>query len=657
MPVRLTQTYHLQHSMSKSYLIQGYVGKRDDKRNTEAQPMEGVNDENYKWILVHSAPGIGNGYNYLVNMKTGLALTQDSVGDANVSNWGVEKRDPEHDKRQHWRTQVVGRDLQSGQSIWKLTNEATGKALTQHGFGRDAGYPNVHVWDANVPLTDRSFQWIAKDAGKMDLCKLKIESIKCIKASTGKDGATDVLFAVIETAIEAGVGVATGGASAAASGAATVVKEGAKITLKQGTKALAKKASKYAAKQLTKKALIARAKKSVVKKAIKTTALAAGNEIADDDADSLVELAFDTVYGESPDQLEIQVNGISLWPNGGRDWRNISSQQTLPVNIEYIFPRTRGVQIQLKEYDSASDDDSLGWLELDTSEVYRPERYEEIVIRDDDEGCIYNITLSVQPLEWRPDTDAIPASVQGAAMYKGAKIGGGKAPVRAMFPSGQTIIFVVNSDGSMSQYTKGRNSYGPEQKLTGVKVVMDPLTTKAVFMMRNFIMVVDDAGRLTAQSVSGGWSGNRGTAPVVRAPQAIPGHKIGTDARPVKAIFPMGGERIFVVSADGEVWYHSIGNRMKTATVSDAFRIPGATVGVAGKPVQGIFAYGNRILWIDAGGNLWAHEVGATVGPAEAIPGVRVMTDPQFIKTAFTVPYVGIVMIDVEGNVWNHKLK
>lgn len=659
MPVRLTQTYYLQHAMSKSYLQQGYDGTRDDKRNTEAQPMTNMGDENFKWILVRSDPGNLTGYNYLVNMKTGLALTQDNVGDTNVSNWGVERRDPQLDKRQHWRTQVVGREMQTGNSIWKMTNQASGLPLTQHDFGANPGYPNVHVWQ-DTNLNDRSFHWVVKDAGKIDLCKLTIESIKCIKPSTGKDAGTKFLFAAIEFTVGAVSGGSTAGLSVASTAAKEAIKQAVKAGLKAGIKEGGKLVMSEAGKVLTKQVVMNMAAQKAASTAIKSASLAAANEIGEDEADSFVELAFDKIYGTSPDQLEIQINGISVWPNGGRDWRNITSQESLPVNIEYIFPRTRNATIELREYDSGSADDSLGTLELDTSEVYRPERYEEVVIKNEDEGCLYHITLKVEPLEWRPDTDALPSSVHGAQMYGGAKIGGGTAPVKAILANGQVFLKVINADGTMSQYQRGavgRDTFGPEQKLAGVKVTFDPLTAKAVFLIGDFIMVVDGAGSLTAQSVTGGWSGGRQTAATVRAPQAIPGHKIATDAQPVKAIFPMGMERIVVVNAAGEVWYHSIGNRMKTAMVSAAARIPGATIGVAGQPVQGIFPYDNRILWIDANGSLWAHDVGATVGPAEAIPGVRVMTDPQFIKTAFTMSGVGIIMIDVEGNVWNHKLQ
>ncbi len=69
---------------------------------------------------------------------------------------------------------------------------------------------------------------------------------------------------------------------------------------------------------------------------------------------------FNKVYGESPDQLYIKVNGFSIWPNGGRDWRNTKSQQHHVLNLEYIVDASKPLSVDLWEYDSGSSDDNLG---------------------------------------------------------------------------------------------------------------------------------------------------------------------------------------------------------------------------------------------------------------------------------------------------------
>lgn len=397
--VKHTDTFRLRHAVSGSYLIQGYRADRDDKRNVEAQPYENHNPNNYRWFVDFVPFTPGRAWFYIINLHTGLVLTQDSVIDRNVSNWGRDN------SRQYWEY------VQNGDKVM-LVNAMSGMGLTQHDGGSDAGEPNVTVWPGQN-WSHPGWTWIREDAGKADLCKLTIEKIKCIKPSTGKDIGTKFLFAAIEFSASLATGGSTAGLSAGSIAAKEAIKQAAKAGLKTGLTQAAKSGAKKAGEVLTRKIIVNIAAQKAAATAIKKASLAAANEVGDTSADSFVELAFDHLYGESPDQLEIRVNNKSVWPNGGRDWRDIKSQQTLDVYTEFVFLRQQGAAIQLIEYDHGSGDDSLGWLTLDTREVITKETYEEVIIRNKDEGSIYAITFSVQPFELRrPKAKVIPPGLE-----------------------------------------------------------------------------------------------------------------------------------------------------------------------------------------------------------------------------------------------------
>ena len=133
------------------------------------------------------------------------------------------------------------------------------------------------------------------------------------------------------------------------------------------------------------------------------------------------EYLFNKIYGTSPDDLDIQVNGVSIFPNGGRDnGREIESQQTLPVNKQVIFYHDAGFSLNLIEYDSASADDNLGGITWRDSaqniattdgngdewwqgDLYKTQRYEDVVFSNEDEGSLYLVTFTVSALRrgWR----------------------------------------------------------------------------------------------------------------------------------------------------------------------------------------------------------------------------------------------------------------
>jgi len=278
--------------------------------------------------------------------------------------------------------------------------------------------------------------------------RLTIESVKAIKVSTGQDAATKVLFTGIDLAIDAGMGVATGGASA-------VAMTTAKVSAKVGGRALTKASLKAAAKAGTQKMAAKATKKALAKDYAKRVGKHYGKEVLAEDipdptADAFADLGtaaldamsseamFNKFYGESPDDFYINVNGFSIYPHGGRAHLDIESQDTQIVNKSFVFDRFGGVVISLMEYDSISGDDGLGstswepywdnqegvWYEfgeisalingsgyLSAAEremlptislagknpLDGVERYEEVLISQDDEGSLYEITYRIEP--------------------------------------------------------------------------------------------------------------------------------------------------------------------------------------------------------------------------------------------------------------------
>ncbi|PLX40474.1 MAG: hypothetical protein C0605_06405 [Hyphomicrobiales bacterium] len=358
--------------------------------------------------------------------------------------------------------EVIAHPIGNHSQQWKFNRQADGSfEILNRGANRDLqqAYSGGRADKPNVTV-DGGGRWFIRPGGNTDLARLTIESVKAIKTSTGQDTGTQILFAGIEAAIEAaisatGAGSAAVGAFKAAGSAAKTA--GLKGLARVGSKSAAKKlaergaasatkatakglksivdkaaqesaeqalknsgkrvwvektrsfAQKHVASQLTAKALKKRVRneftkealaKRAIKTAVKKTTLAAGNAATEGpDAKSLTELAFNQIYGESPDQLDIHVNGVSVWPNGGRDWRSIKSQQTRAVNTEYIFPRRQGLALRLVEYDSGSADDTLGWVFLDTYDIVKPMRFEDVVAYSKAERSFYLITFRVEPLE------------------------------------------------------------------------------------------------------------------------------------------------------------------------------------------------------------------------------------------------------------------
>ncbi len=186
-----------------------------------------------------------------------------------------------------------------------------------------------------------------------DLVKLTIESIKCIKPSTGQDVYTKFLFKGIELALTAAKALATAGASLTVDAAIEIAKTAAKNAIKSGLEITVKNQNFYKGGE---EQLLNAVKKqgngnpamSFVMDGVQTYLTYTS-----------LEGIFNKVYGDSPDDLYIKVNGKKIWPSSG-DAVTISSQQNIMVGAQYIFEKSQGLNIQLVEYDWGSGDDDMG---------------------------------------------------------------------------------------------------------------------------------------------------------------------------------------------------------------------------------------------------------------------------------------------------------
>lgn len=449
----------LRNEDTGGFLRQGYGASNDAKRNVEADRgmITAPRGKGYDWVLRPA----GKGYWYIVNLKTALFLTQDGSPSkyANVGNWGWHPGSDDNFKWKFIPTKNRSRDVGFTEGF-HIVNKSKGAYLATFGGNVTSyapevkpeyhkKYPKRTTWRARgAELTDFERKYRAATSKKKlslpsdnlsSLLKVTITSVKAIRTSTGQDGATKVLFAGIDLAVDIGMGISTGGASAAA-------KAGAKA----GLKALGKQASKHVTREAVKAAATAALRQQgerIVKKAIKNTAKDAVNKALGDPKAKVAnrakeamglpgaaaaaakvstgildalssEAIFNKVYGNSDDDLEIKVSGSAIFPRGGRnDGVKISSQEELIVNRVAVFPVDRKLQIQLIEWDYASDDDSLGWFEWNapTDPAWLEEfiktngviEFDRVLIDRKSEGSLYELSFRIEPLHRYFDGEGI----------------------------------------------------------------------------------------------------------------------------------------------------------------------------------------------------------------------------------------------------------
>ena len=421
------QVINIWHSVSGKLLRQGYNGRRDDKRNVEVNGGPRVacaveRGTGYDWLLRPA----GEGYWYVINMTSGLYLSKDS-NDNNVSNWG---RTSSTDDNQKWQFVIDDQSVDLGwedgfqtrkKRSFTIINKASGLPLTQHHGGRSEK-ENVNLYPKSPGAS--GFDWFliqAPNGSGYDSCagtlrslrKLTIESVKAIKTSTGQDAGTKVLFAGIDLALSIGSGIAKAGAQAGGKAAAS----GGRAVTREAVKKAAREAAEKAARNIVSSKVKGKLQGAATEMALDAARSGGGGDNAGMQALDAVnevldalssENVFNKVYGGSPDDLDIRVNGWSIWPNGGRSSGiGINSQQTLSVNAEFIFEHDRGVEIGLYDYDSASSDDLLGatswrparglYSETDLARN-GVERFENVLVSNGSEGSLYEITYRIEPL-------------------------------------------------------------------------------------------------------------------------------------------------------------------------------------------------------------------------------------------------------------------
>jgi hypothetical protein len=169
------------------------------------------------------------------------------------------------------------------------------------------------------------------------------------------------------------------------------------------------------------------------------------------------------------DQLEIRIDGTSVWPNGGNDWRHIGSGQTKDVRVEYLFRRGDDVRIDLIEYDSASDEDSLGSLTIPTTQLYDIEEYEGAYIQQTSEGSLYEVTFTIEPLyaptpseverKAQHDVDCAPVLAQAKAeefayAVEQTRIEGRLAVLETL---GENALRVIDNTVAWADFSSCRN--------------------------------------------------------------------------------------------------------------------------------------------------------------------------------------------------------
>ena len=212
-------------------MVQRYFGNKASDRGVDV--WSGLNNQGSDlWLLEPAGyctkrdAGRRSPAYYIVNVKTGLVLTQTSTSDTGVVVWGRTPDDPVHHKRQTWCFKRLAGQVHVGQFV----NYSTGNGLTQQNYGVDPSLNIVQTWPGQDGIKGRT--WHLEPAPKLELAKITIKSVRAVQTSKGTDGATDALFKSIEFAAEYASGVGSGGAGTAASAGKSV----AKMALKAGKK-------------------------------------------------------------------------------------------------------------------------------------------------------------------------------------------------------------------------------------------------------------------------------------------------------------------------------------------------------------------------------------------------------------------------------------
>ena len=150
------------------------------------------------------------------------------------------------------------------------------------------------------------------------------------------------------------------------------------------------------------------------------------------------------------------------------------------------------------------------------------------------------------------------------------------------------------------------NSVGQAYQIHGRPVASTGIPASYTFLMQDRIIVVNTAGQVWAHDVGS----------TVSAPYEIPGAG-GARRRARQVRLPHG-------QSDHRRQHQRRGlgpgrHRLGRPTLSD----PRRRVALDGVPAKYVFPMGNRIIVVNTNGEVWAQDVGSTVGQPYQLPGAR----------------------------------
>ena len=96
------------------------------------------------------------------------------------------------------------------------------------------------------------------------------------------------------------------------------------------------------------------------------------------------------------DNLVININGEKVFPSGGKLHYGIKAGETITPNIRFDFES--GARVQFLEYDSGSDHDNLGSIDILPAKWDDKTYYEEtqVILYNDVEGDMYFVDYRVE---------------------------------------------------------------------------------------------------------------------------------------------------------------------------------------------------------------------------------------------------------------------
>ena len=179
---------------------------------------------------------------------------------------------------------------------------------------------------------------------------------------------------------------------------------------------------------------------------------------------------------------------------------------------------------------------------------------------------------------------------------------------------------------------------GPPVQIVGAPVAAEAVPARHVFAIGSKIYWVNSAGEMYYHLVH-----QRRVDRHIR----LRGNVVAVTGQETRHIFPIGGNRIIIVTNSGELWAMQIRG--------DVLQPPHRLGGVTIQDIQNtrfMFPFGNRFIVINNAGDMWSYRVGRdTISPPMLIGG---HTRPQAgYVPQFVFPYQGMIFVVAQnGEVW-----